>query len=101
MEGMRSVVLFMSVEVAGPESPDPCIEPIDEVLDLKTFLQMRFISLMIKIKERSLDYVSRWRLTFSKTRHLTSTCNTGGTEVRSITVNDAFIQGLVTPFIYL
>ena len=40
MDGMRSVVLVMSVEVevAGPSSSGPCIEPRDGFLDLKTFL---------------------------------------------------------------
>jgi hypothetical protein len=47
---MRSVVPVM--RVAGP---GPCIEPGDGFLDLKTFLKMRFISLMIKVKEKDLS----------------------------------------------
>jgi hypothetical protein len=53
-DGMRSVtVLVMSVD-AGP---GPCIEPRDGFLALKTFLKMRFISLIKGQRERSLDYI--------------------------------------------
>jgi hypothetical protein len=44
----------VNVEVAGPGT---CSEPTvrDGVLDLKTFLKMRFISLMINVKEKGLS----------------------------------------------
>ena len=45
---MRSVgPVLVEVEVAGPS---PCMGPRDGFLDLKSFLTMRFISLMIKVK---------------------------------------------------
>ena len=56
MDGKRSVVLVMcvDVEVAGP---GPCIEPRGCFLDLKTFLYKRFISLMVDVEDRDIDYV--------------------------------------------
>ena len=60
MDGMRSVVLVMSVdgEVAGPGS---CIETRDGFLDLNTFLKICFISIMISwtgmIKVNDNDYI--------------------------------------------
>jgi hypothetical protein len=56
--GTESVVLVISVdvnvEVAGPGT---CSEPTgrDGILDLKTFLKKRFISLMIDVKEKGLS----------------------------------------------
>jgi hypothetical protein len=52
VDGKRSVALFMSVDVEVAGS-GPCIEPKDAFLDLKTFLKMRFISMMIKVEENS------------------------------------------------
>ena len=51
---MRSVVLFLSVdvEVAGP---GPCRVSKDGLFDLKTFLYIRFISLMINLKVKEKD----------------------------------------------
>ena len=50
---MRSVVpVLVDVEVAGP---DPCVEPRNRFLDLKTsFLEVRFISL-VKVGEKGLS----------------------------------------------
>ena len=47
MDGMRSVVpvpVLVDDKVAGP---GPCMEPRDGLLNLKNFLKMRFISLMM------------------------------------------------------
>ena len=57
MDGMRSVVLVMSVdcEVAGPGS---CIEARDGFLDLNTFLKICFISTMISLMIKDNDYIS-------------------------------------------
>ena len=67
MDGMISVVLVMcvDVEVAGP---GPCMEPRDGFLDLKIFLQKRFISLMVsvEVKEKDLDYIIK------ETKHKTA-----------------------------
>ena len=55
---MRSVVpVLVEVETAGP---GPCAEPRDGFLDLKPFfaLELRFISSMIKVKEKGVDYIS-------------------------------------------
>ena len=49
-DGMGSVVpVLVDAKDAGP---GPCMEPTDGFLDLKTFLYMRFISLMIEVKEK-------------------------------------------------
>ena len=55
MDNMRSVVpvpVLVDDKVAGP---GPCMEPRDGLLNLKNFLKMRFISLMmnlVKSKQR-------------------------------------------------
>ena len=51
MDGMSSVVLVMNVdvEVAGLGT---CIEPRVSFLNPKTFLKIRFISLIIKVNEK-------------------------------------------------
>ena len=50
---MISVVLVKSVDIEVVH-PGPCIEPKDGFLDLnlEMFLKMRFMSLMIKVKEK-------------------------------------------------
>ena len=50
---MISVVLVKSVDIEVAH-PGPCIEPKDGFLDLNLefFLKMRFMSLMIKVKEK-------------------------------------------------
>ena len=52
MDGMVSVVLVISVDIEVAH-PGPCVEPKDGFLDLnsESFLKMRFMSLMIKVKE--------------------------------------------------
>ena len=50
MGSMRSVApVLVDVEVAGTS---PRMEPRDGFLDLKAFFKMRFISLMINVKEK-------------------------------------------------
>ena len=52
-DSIRSVApepVLVDVEVAGTS-----MEPRDGFLDLKTFFKMRFISLMIKVKEKGLS----------------------------------------------
>jgi hypothetical protein len=88
MDGMRSAVLVMSVDVVVTGS-GPCIEPRDGFLDLKSFLKMRFISLMIKVKrERSLDYISE--VCQNDTQTLASeTWLPYGADYRNYTLKDA------------
>ena len=52
MDGMRTVVPVLVDVEAGASGPGPCREPRDGFLDLKTFPKMRFISLMIDVKEK-------------------------------------------------
>ena len=55
MDGMRSVVpVLVDVEAAGT---GPCVEPRDGFLNLKTFfaLELRFMSSMMKVKEKGLS----------------------------------------------
>ena len=56
---MRSEMPVLVDVEAAASGPGPCREPRDGFLDLKTFLNMRFISLVINVKEkRTLDYIS-------------------------------------------
>ena len=53
MDSMRSVApVLVDVEVAGTS---PWIEARDGFFDLKTFFKMRFMSLMINVKEKGLS----------------------------------------------
>ena len=56
---MRPAVPVVVDVEAAVSGPGPCRETRDGFLDLKTFLNMRFISLVINVKEkRTLDYIS-------------------------------------------
>jgi hypothetical protein len=64
---MRSVLLVMvvDVEVAGPGR----IEPRGGLLDLKAFLRIRFISLMIKVFERERTRLHKCQNVSTTIRH--------------------------------
>ena len=52
MDGMRPAVPVVVDVEAAVSGPGPSRETRDEFLDLKTFPKMRFISLMIDVKEK-------------------------------------------------